>query len=311
MTESNNPVVSVVIPTYNRARTVGNAIQSVMAQTFGNWELLVIDDGSVDDTRVVVSAFRDTRLSFHRLDRNRGQSAARNTGINLARGTYVSFLDSDDEWFPEKLAREVAAFEAGGEAVGLVYCGKGLFDSDGRFLGQRLPTFEGDVYRRLQAGDFIGSCSRVALRKSVLEAVGGFDETLPSYEDWDLWLRAAKVSRVASVPVCLVRRHLSGAQISGSLQRIYDGRFRVVEKHRADFDATQLSQHLSALAAILLNYDVPQARRMAWESLRLRPLQPMIYASLAVSGLGLHAYRWLFAKYTRWRHGLYTGRARI
>jgi glycosyltransferase involved in cell wall biosynthesis len=311
MTESNNPVVSVVIPTYNRARMVGNAIQSVMAQTFGNWELLVIDDGSADDTRVVVSAFRDTRLSFHRLDRNRGQSAARNTGINLARGTYVSFLDSDDEWFPEKLAREVAAFEAGGEAVGLVYCGKELLGSDGRFLGQRLPTFEGDVYRRLQAGDFIGSCSRVALRKSVLEVVGGFDETLPSYEDWDLWLRAAKVSKVASVPVCLVRRHLSGAQISGSLQRIYDGRFRVVEKHRADFDATQLSQHLSALAAILLNYDVPQARRMAWESLRLRPFQPMIYASLAVSGLGLHAYRWLFAKYTRWRHGLYTGRARI
>jgi glycosyltransferase involved in cell wall biosynthesis len=311
MTESNNPVVSVVIPTYNRARTVGNAIQSVLAQTFGNWELLVIDDGSADDTRVVVSAFRDTRLSFHRLDRNRGQSAARNNGINLARGTYVSFLDSDDEWFPEKLAREVAAFEAGGEAVGLVYCGKELFDSDGRFLGQRLPTFEGDVYRRLLAGDFIGSCSRVALRKSVLEVVGGFDETLPSYEDWDLWLRAAKVSKVASVPVCLLRRHLSGAQISGSLKRIYDGRSRVVEKHRADFDASQLSQHLSALSAILLNYDVREARRMAWESLRLRPFQPMIYASLAVSALGLRVYRWLFSKYTRWRHGLYTGRARI
>jgi glycosyltransferase involved in cell wall biosynthesis len=311
MADSNIPAVSVVIPTYNRARTVGNAIQSVMAQTFGNWELLVIDDGSTDDTQGVVSAFRDKRLRFHRLDRNRGQSAARNTGINLARGTYVSFLDSDDEWLPEKLAKEVAAFEAGGEAVGLVYCGKELYDSDGHFLRQRLPTFEGDVYRRLLDGDLIGSCSRVALRKSVLEVVGGFDETLPSYEDWDLWLRAAKVSKVASVPICLVRRHLSGAQISGSLRTIYEGRSRVVEKHRADFDTAQLSQHLSALAAILLNYDVPQARRMGWESLRLRPFQPMIYATLGVSRLGVPVYRWLFSKYTQWRHGLYTGRARI
>jgi len=311
MTDLKKPTVSVVIPTYNRARTVGQAIRSVLDQTFQDWELIIVDDGSSDETRSVVAGFRDLRLSFHRLDRNRGQSAARNHGISVARGVYVAFLDSDDLWYPEKLARDVETFEAGGEAIGLVYCGKELYDAGDHFLGRRQPTLAGEVYHELLGGDFIGSCSRVALRRTILERVGGFDDSLPSYEDWDLWIRVARVSKVAALPYYLVRRRLSGSQISDSLRRIYEGRARVVEKHRADFDPAQLSQHLTALSAILLNYEAPRARAMARESLRLRPFQPMVYASLCMSLLGLNVYRWFFSKYTRWRHRLYTGRAQI
>jgi glycosyltransferase involved in cell wall biosynthesis len=309
--DETKPCVSVLIPVYNRAGTVGRAIRSVLSQTFENWELLIIDDGSTDGTPGVVADFRDPRLHYYRLDPNRGHCAARNYGIDLARGTYVSFLDSDDEWFPEKLAREVAAFKTGGDALGMVYCGKELFDPEGRLLLQRLPTFEGEVFRQLLASDFIGSCSRVAVRRSILAAEGGFDENLPIYDDWDLWLRVAKVAKVASVPAVLVRRHIGGSQLSGSLMRIFDGRRRVVEKHRQEFGPAELSGHLTALAAILLNYDIPRARAIARESLRLRPFQPLLYGSLGVSLLGSNSYRWFFARYARWRHGLYTGRARF
>jgi glycosyltransferase involved in cell wall biosynthesis len=311
MTDSNIPAVSVVIPTYNRRTALARAIRSVVAQSCRDWELIVVDDASTDETEGVVRSFGDRRLLYVRHTQNRGGSAARNSGIGRAQGRYVAFLDSDDEWFPEKLAGDIAAFTSSGDGVGLVYCGKELVDPDGRLLLRRIPTVQGDVYRQLLAHDFIGSCSRVAVRKDVLEAVGGFDENLPSAQDWDMWLKVAKVTKLACVPKCLVRRHLGHEQISGSLKRICDGHMKVVEKHLKELDAAMLSRHWAGLSAILMNYDVPRGREMAFASLRLRPFQPMVYASLIASCLSLPNYRWLFRKYTRWRHALYTGRAAV
>jgi glycosyltransferase involved in cell wall biosynthesis len=286
-------------------------MRSVVAQSCGDWELIVVDDASTDETEAVVRSLADRRLVYVRHTQNRGGSAARNSGIRRAQGRYVAFLDSDDEWYPEKLARDIAAFMSSGDGVGLVYCGKELWDSDGRLLRKRIPTLQGDVYRQLLAHDFIGSCSRVAVPKDVLEAAGGFDENLRSAQDWDMWLTIAKVSRVVCVPECLVRRHLGHEQISGSLRRIYEGQMRVVEKHLKELDAALLSGHWARLSAILMNYDIPRGREMAFASLRLRPFQPKVYASLTASCLGLPSYRWLFRKYTQWQHGLYTGRAPI
>lgn len=97
------PTVSVVIPTYNRAHLVGRAIQSVLNQTYQDFEIIVVDDGSTDNTEEVVKSFNDPRIRYIRHDQNRGGSAARNTGIKMARGEYIAFQDSDDEWLPEKL----------------------------------------------------------------------------------------------------------------------------------------------------------------------------------------------------------------
>jgi hypothetical protein len=151
----------------------------------------------------------------------------------------------------------------------------------------------------------------VAVRKEVLEATGGFDETLPSAQDWDMWLRVAKLAKVACVPKCLVRRHLGQGQISGSLKRIYEGHRKVVEKHREEFDAALLGRHWADLAAMLMNYDLARGREMAYASLKLRPFQPRTYASLTASYLGASNYRWLFRKYAGWRHGFYAGRAAV
>lgn len=311
MTELIKPAVSVVIPTYNRQAALARALRTVVAQSYGDWELIVVDDASTDGTEAVVRSSGDGRLAYVRHPQNRGGGAARNTGIRLAQGKYVAFLDSDDEWFAGKLAQDVEAFESSGERVGLVYCGKELVGADGRVLLRRLPTLQGDVYRQLLAHDFIGSCSRVAVRTEVAQSLGGFDESLPSGQDWDMWVRTARVARVACVPECLVRRHLGHEQISGSLKRIYEGHLKVVEKHREEFDAGTLSRHWADLAAMAMNYDMRSGRELARASLRLRAFQPRALASLTASFLGMTGYRWLFRKYTGWRHGFYAGRAAV
>jgi glycosyltransferase involved in cell wall biosynthesis len=311
MPELNNPTVSVIIPTYNRKADLARAIRTVVAQSYKDWELTVVDDASPDGTEEVVRSFGDRRVGYFRHRLHRGAGAVRNCGICRARGKYVAFLDSDDEWFPEKLAQDVAAFARPGGDVGLVYCGKELVDLEGRLLLRRIPSLEGDLYRQLLAHDFIGSCSRVAVRRDILEAAGGFDESLPSGQDWDMWVRAARMGRVACVPECLVRRHLGHAQISGSLKRILDGHLMVVEKHRNEFDGTALSRHWADLAAMLMNYDLRKGREMALESLRMRPFQLRAYASLTASFLGMAGYRWAFQEYARRRHGYYAGRAAV
>ena len=312
MVELNRPTVSVVIPAYNRAHIVGRAVRSVLNQTYQGFELIVVDDGSADDTGGAVKAFKDGRLRYLRHEKNRGAAAARNRGIGAARGRYVAFLDSDDEWLPEKLAKEVAVFQASGPAVGLVYCGKALLNEESdRILKVRMPTSQGDVYEKLLAWDFIGSSSRVTVRKETLDAVGGFDEQFKTCHDWELWLRVARVSRVAFVPEVLVKRYLHSGQLSGSLNGIWRGRAMIVEKYRDEMQRPVLGKHLGNLAILVFNYDPPRARQMAAEALKLRPFQPTLVAASTASLLGMGAYRWLFSKLARLRHGFYVGRAAL
>ncbi len=306
-----NPTVSVVIPTYNRAHIVGRAVKSVLGQTYQDWEIVVVDDGSKDDTRAAVEAFHEPRIRFIAHERNQGQCAAWNTGINAARGKYVAFLDSDDEWLPEKLAKSVEAFGKHDERVGLVYSGKMLLEENGTVLGVRTPTLQGNVHDALLAWDFIGSCTRVVVRRDVLRQVGGFDLSLPSCDDWDLWIRVSKVSEVAAIEECLVKRYLGPDQLSGSLKRIYEGKVRVIEKHRAEMPPDVLAKHLAGLAIVLFNYDLAGGWIKAREALRLRPLQPALLVALAASFLGTGTYTRLFRSFTRRFHALYIGRARI
>jgi len=305
------PAVTVVIPTFNRAAIVVRAIRSVLGQTCQDWELIVVDDGSTDGTEQAVKGLSDNRIKYIRHDRNRLAGAARNTGIRYAQGEYVAFLDSDDEWPPEKLQKELEVFRNSDPAVGLVYTGKMILDETGRVLEIRMATKSGWVFDALLDSNFIGSSSLVTVKKQALERVGGFDETLVSHQDWDLCLRVARVSRIAFVPNCLVKRHLGSDQISGSLQRICEGRKRILQKYRSEMKPRTLALHLSRAALLLFNYDPRRARALAWEGLRLRPVQPLLVAGVAASILGMGSYRWLFKKLTKWRQGPYIGRARI
>jgi len=210
------PRVTVVIPTYNRARFIAEAIKSVLEQTFRDFELIVVDDGSTDDTAAVVSRFTDPRLRYV-YQTNQERSAARNHGIRLAQGEYVAFLDSDDVWLPAKLEYQVALLDAR-PAVGLAYTGAYIFEDQLTFTEQR-PRWRGQVLKALLMEDNVvcGSGATPLVRRACFARVGGFDETASIYgvEDWDMWVRLATAGYefdFVSQPLARCRVHGTNTQ---------------------------------------------------------------------------------------------------
>jgi len=188
--------VSVIIPTFNRARLVERAVRSALAQTHANLEVLVIDDGSTDDTGERLARIGDGRLRMLRQD-NAGVAAARNHGIGEAAGDYLTFLDSDDEWRPEKLARQVAKLSAAPPNVGLCAIAGEVITGDSPPRFELSP--EGRLFEQLLLKNTLFACITCLVRAEVFEAVGGFDPSLPAIEDWDWLQRAARLYDFVSV----------------------------------------------------------------------------------------------------------------
>ena len=227
----NRPEVSVVLPTRNRAPLVRRAIASVLAQTFSDSELIVVDDGSTDNTVEVVRSFTDPRLQLLRLTDCGSPGRARNEGVGVSRGALVAFLDSDDEWLPSKLERQVACLRHDSR-VALVYCrDQRVDDQTGRKAPVSRSLPEGDVFTALVRG-WNPALSGVVVKRSVLLAVGGFDPALPAFNDHDLLLRIAQTGgSFAAVADALVIKHdYGGPQISTTPQRLLEGFERMDQK---------------------------------------------------------------------------------
>ena len=203
--------VSVIVPTYNRADLIPYAINSVLGQTMSDWELIVVDDGSTDDTAVVVKRYRDDRVRYIRQE-NAGVSAARNRGVANARGEYLCFLDSDDELLPQKLAQQASYLDAH-PSIGLVASGHLVIDRQGQPLAQVAPWRS---YPRLDLATLALTCPMVLhaalLRRSWLARVGGFSVPLSGAADHDLWLRLA----YAGCPMEWTREVLCRYRLHGS-----------------------------------------------------------------------------------------------
>ncbi len=186
------PAISVIIPTYNAAEYLPEAIESVLAQTFKDYELIVVDDGSTDGTESVVKKFGD-RIRYFRQE-NRGPGAAKNLGIRNSRGPLLATLDADDKWVPHKLQAQYEYMKAHPEA-GMVNANVSTFDEKGIVTyevdGTLRKTYQGWVFDRLIIQNFIAS-GTVMFRKECLDKVGLFPENYMISEDWHLWLRIAK-----------------------------------------------------------------------------------------------------------------------
>lgn len=205
-----NPAISIIIPTYNRAAFIGEAIDSVLRQTFGDFELIVINDGSTDETEEIVGRFEDNRLTFIQQE-NAGRSAARNRAIAMARGKYIAFLDSDDTYLRDKLERQVNFMEAHPE-IGMIYTSAKCIDAEGRILTNHVyvASVSGQIYRQVAFFRPVTiTLPTVMLRREVLDNVGGFDEKMERFEDTDLWRRISKRYQVGALnyPTCLLRTH--------------------------------------------------------------------------------------------------------
>lgn len=212
------PFVSVVIPNYNYARYVGQAIDSVLAQTYRHREVVVIDNGSSDDSPAVLRSYGDRIRSVRQ--NNRGQSGARNRGIEESRGELIAFLDADDAWLPTKLERQVALFDRPG--VGLVYCGYTTTNADGKPLGRLLPHRSGRLLRDIAlnpGATVLAGESTAVVRRECFDRVGVFDLQLSLSAGWDMWRRIAARYEVEVVPeaLTLYRQHGSNMHLNVDL----------------------------------------------------------------------------------------------
>jgi glycosyltransferase involved in cell wall biosynthesis len=227
------PIVSVIMPCWNRERLIGDAIRSVLAQTLADLELIVVDDGSTDGTREVVGSFRDPRLlCLHR--EHCGISAAMNAGLASARGRYIARLDSDDQWLPEMLQTQVAALEAH-PAAGLVYSRAECVDLDWKPLGMTWGyplRFPGETFRSMVYNDCTCNIT-VVCRRECFERVGTYDETLETSEDLDMWLRVARHYPFVFTDRVLARVRLHGGSITGEIS---DSRDEQMERRARVFD---------------------------------------------------------------------------
>ncbi|MBW1707097.1 MAG: glycosyltransferase [Deltaproteobacteria bacterium] len=230
------PKVSIIIPTYNRAHLVERAINSVLNQTYCDFELIVVDDASTDNTQEVIKSIGDKRIRYIRHGANRGGSAARNTGIGLSEGKYIALLDDDDEWLPAKLEKQVNAFEEVSDKVGLIYTGSEVREEGNNApLKTYIPRFRGNVRNRLLMGPTVCGSQSVLIKRECFSKAGVFDESLKSCQDWDMWKRISEDYDFDFVPAVLARTYLHSEQISSNFASLIPGRTKMLEKHMKEF----------------------------------------------------------------------------
>lgn len=244
-----NPLISVIIPTYNRTNYITQAINSVLRQTYMNFEIIVVDDGSIDNTKEIVASYVSGILKYV-FQENSGPSAARNMGIRLARGEYIAFLDSDDLWDPQKLEIQTAMFRDD-PALGIVFSNVRYVDGNDKIIrdsiAQKGYEFSGDYIKETLEIRFpFPSSSAVMIKKEVVEEVGLFDESLRLGEDGDLWLRTAFLFKVGYIkrPLVSVRMHrislihqTTASNKYISALRVYERYRKEIERRRINFDA--------------------------------------------------------------------------
>ena len=255
-----NPKVSVVITTYNRAALLPRAIRSVLAQTYDDYELIIVDDCSTDDTPDVIRTFVDSRIRVVRHAENTGQSAAINTGIRIARGEYIAFLDDDDEWVESKLLRQVRTLDASSPRVGLVYTWFDHVDAPSgvRRSGGRSVT-TGDVSEDVLECRVPAPTSTYLVRTEAARGIGGFDEALKKATDLDFLARLSvqwHVDVVRDVLVVMHGGHQRSAQRPGAAESLVG----YLTTHILRFDR-ELVERPSTFARLLRLLAIAEMRR--------------------------------------------------
>lgn len=224
------PLISVIIPAFNAEKTIEATIQSVTNQTFTDFELIIVNDGSTDRTLEIVNSIEDPRIRVLSYPNSGRVSISRNRGFTQAVGEFIAFLDADDLWTPEKLDLQLKALQSNPQAA-VAYSWVDCIDENGKFLrSTRRISINGDVHGELLLGNFLENGSNPLIRKQALIEVGNFDETLLNAEDHDLYLRLAANYQFVCVPVPVVLYRISPNSKSCNVVRMEAQSRRVIEK---------------------------------------------------------------------------------
>lgn len=251
--KGNQPLISIVTPTYNREAFLAEAIQSVIDQTYENFELIIVDDGSTDGSEVLVQRYvqEDSRIRYFK-QHNQGQSVARNRGIQESRGEFVCFLDSDNKWFPDKLEVSVKAF-ADNSSVDIVYGNNVTISETGAELSRsNMPRHSGMITERLLADNFI-SMNTTMVRKHCFDTLGAFNERDRLAEDYELWLRLSTQFRFLYVPHYFGYYRVMDDQISTDKEARFSANEQIIHSFLEQFpDALTRKQKRAGLCRFYL-----------------------------------------------------------
>jgi len=290
-------LVSVIIPTFNRANLIGRAIKSVLAQTYRDFELIIVDDGSTDDTRQVVASFADKRIRYLRHEHNQGQNPALNTGVRAAKGQFIAFLDSDDEWLPTYLERVLEVF-AQDRTMGMVYTWTCGVSRNGKLVESNYYFhLQGSVYKEALAQGYIASMDALVVTRECIERLGTvpFDPDFVVCQDNDFCLRVAKEFKMGLIKEPLTIIHSDAGTGTARLITNHaanaEGWWRLISKFKADilkecgravlaahyitvakfsFRAGQIERTRNALA--LARHTSPSGKHVIFDTIARAPL---------------------------------------
>ncbi len=250
-------LISIVVPTYNRAQLIAEALDSIVSQSYRPLEIIVVDDGSTDETEDVLRRWGDLNekendLALHTIYQpNQGGNVARNRGIAEARGRYIAFLDSDDRWHPSKLGKQLAVF-VGDQGIGGVYCGVQHVDLEtGRITEPARRSYpQGNILDQMLIKDVTAPTSTYVVRREVFEKVGTFDVELQARQDWDMWIRLAADCEIGCVARALVdyREH-PGPRTATDPDREINAYKRIMQKYASLRAGRSLTVRQAAKAA--------------------------------------------------------------
>ena len=294
------PAVSIVLPTYNRGYCIRRSINSVLNQTFKDFELIILDDGSTDDTQAVVGSYRDRRIVYIRNLANRGQTVRLNDGIRAARADLIAFQDSDDEWLPTKLAKQVAAMRGQPSDVGLVYTDKWRHEPGREKFHWKSPhnmPEDGIIFERAldTAVHNIGPQS-VLIRRRCFDEVGLFDERITKSNDWEMFIRISRKFLFFHIPEPLVNYFVSSDTMTVTLgeSKGISTIELIFDKYRPDLERIPalLAKRAYWIGSFhMRDGDVEKGRAFLWTAVKARPFNPRYVAAWLLSLLGRPVYR--------------------
>ena len=296
MKPTKGPVVSVIIPTYNRKQTISRAIESILNQTYQDFEIIIVDDGSTDGTDVAIHSFTDPRIRYTHHEHNRGAATARNEGITLARGKYIAFQDSDDESLPDRLERQVEVLNCNSE-IGIVYGDMIRVFQDGHERLIKTPNVglnHAETYNALISFKAesvgIGTC---VVRRSCFEQIGYFDANLHRFEELDFFIRASKLYHLYKIDAPVIKYYEVNRDENKILNLALSARKYLLKKYYKEIskNRTCLAIHYFGIGNDLCYLgNIQEGRQYIWRSIQLSPLKIKYLIALLMSFAGSNTY---------------------
>jgi len=236
--ENDKQKVSIIIATFNRDNLIKRAIDSVFLQNYPNFEIIVVDDCSVDKTGEIVNGYNDSRIIYIRNESNYGVAKSRNIGIGNSTGEFISFLDSDDEWLPGKLVSELKLLEENPDCAAVSFDQIFINEKNKKNFNRQILFKQNPSHSQLISREDVLrgkslSTNDFTIRKNIIKKIKGFDENFPSREDWDIWIRITEVSSVIQSSIIMTKKYIfHGYQLSTDINKKIKGTVAILNKYK-------------------------------------------------------------------------------